>query len=150
MSDIPETAVEEALQAVTESGLNAWVSTEGMRVALAAALPHLARAQPQPSESDIRDIAAWVNSLPSDADIRAEARAAALGECEAIARDEAVAMTEQRDDILDHGTLGGRKITDAQKKQFAYERHVAAETAVIIADAIAALKRGPVAEESGE
>src|SRR6185312_3942815 len=86
MSDIPEKAVEAALQAVTESGLNAWVTTEGMRAALAAALPHLASAQPQPSESDIRDIAAWVNSLPSDADIRVEARAAALGECEAILR----------------------------------------------------------------
>src|SRR6185437_1391686 len=149
MSDIPETAVAAAVEA--------WLlaaetddSDEGpVRAALAAALLHLASAQPQPSKSEeeLRDaIIADLPDIPDPASIRA----AALDECEAIARDEAVAMTEQRDDILDHGTLGGRKITDAQKKQFAYERHVAAETAVIIADAIAALKRGPVAEESGE
>src|SRR6185312_8175739 len=112
---------------------------------LAAILPHLASAQPQSSENDEErsEEPTILLTRHQFVDLMGR-RAAALDKCEAIARDEAVAMTEQRDDILDHGTLGGRKITDAQKKQFAYERHVAAETAVIIADAIAALKRGPV------
>ena len=99
MSDIPEKAVEAALQAVTESGLNAWVTTEGMRAALAAALPHLASAQPQPSESEAAT-KAFIN-VPREeviASLRAQlrekiaalakARAAATAECEAIARKE--------------------------------------------------------------
>jgi len=78
------------------------ISYGDLESSLAAALPHLESAQPQPSEYDL---------LCAITRASEEACAAAIDECEAIA--------------LEYGSA-------------------------IIADAIAALKRGPVAEESGE
>jgi len=125
MSDIPETAVAAAVEA--------WLlaaetddSDEGpVRAALAAALLHLASAQPQPSKSEeeLRDaIIADLPDIPDPASIRA----AALDEAGAIARKSKINRPEDEADAGWNCACGD------------------------IADAIAALKRGPVAEESGE
>ena len=140
MSDIPEKAVEAAClayaSAATKDGNTTWRLDGQLRLrihaALAAALPHLASAQPQPSKSDeewARQLAEelscfhWPLRGPYPNATRlllsaiAAARAAALDECASLARHEA-----------------GRMCNCGER----------------IARALAALKRGPVAEESGE
>jgi len=159
MSDIPRQAVEAAARALCNyDGVDpdrpcviaqpyedwydtryrahdgpAWKAWEyEAEASLAAALPHLASAQPHPSDSEAATKA--IINVPREeviASLRAQlrekiaalakARAAAIAECEAIAR------------------------------TFTYSGHLESmRTAHSITNQIAALKRGPVAEESGE
>src|SRR6185312_13796206 len=110
-----------------ESETGRW-RMDNAKEALAAARPHLASAQPQPSKSDeerARLFFDWPDSIDRLASAfaakGAEERAAALDECEEIARRELSGQWPEWD-------MRVRRI----------------------ADAIAALKRSPVAEDSGE
>src|SRR6185437_9936368 len=99
MTDIPERAVEAAAQAYVdrrgfrwvedpmECGQNAYdiclEALAGAEAALTAALPHLASAQPQPSESGVlNEDPYWRHVRAAHAAAVAAARAAALDECE--------------------------------------------------------------------
>jgi len=163
MNNIPEKAVEAAALALaTYMGEpdNADLYEDRAREALTAALPHLASAQPQPSKSDegwsdeaieaandaYADKEGWATGPSIVGDIMeallpflAEARAAALDECEAIV--EACA------------TPGRFKVSDTWRNDMSpsevYETGII-DIMNLIKEEFAALKSGPVAEESGE
>lgn len=65
-----------------------------------------------------------------------------LEEAARIAEEEADTMGEQLDEILDKGTLGGRRCPDQFKKTFALERKILSEGYDGLARAIRALKSG--------
>jgi hypothetical protein len=61
---------------------------------------------------------------------RAAARAAiriVVEECAKVADEECAVMNEQRDEIIDKGTLGGRKCPQKYAQVYAYDRRILAE-----------------------
>jgi len=124
-----------------------------MSEALAAALPHLASAQLQPNDDvwwwmrapidrlrirakDDHDLSMLIDAYDQSFKKAASVRAAALDECEAIAREKA--------------NLHYAEVAKNPSGQHTPLYNFAADELDSCADAIAALKRGPVAEESGE
>ena len=143
MTDIPEKAVVAADDAYCRATWNR------MRAALAAALPHLASSQPQPSNS-ARDTAVEIAAITGCGfdrilDALTAIRAAALDECEARARGELWFPDKYNSRYRCEVGHGENKdaLNWSMEGDYGNARNAAA-------DAIAALKRGPVAEESGE
>ena len=123
-----------------------WNELDDARSAITAALPHLASAQPQPSEYDL---------LRAVTRASEEASAAALDECEAIARDEArmwgkevgssALAAADRIAALKRGPISdGAMYAEESRRRDpqGYDR--------TLAQIVDELKRGPIAEENGE
>jgi hypothetical protein len=83
------------------------------------------------SKDDIESMLKSYAKMATEAERQRQARAL---------EDEAAAMREQRDTIITHGAFekGGRKLTEQQRKEFAWERRVIAEKLDIEAAAIRA------------
>lgn len=62
-------------------------------------------------------------------------------ECSKVADEEADAMDEQRTELLEKGSLGGRNVPEDMRRGFAFERKILIEGYENIARAIRALKR---------
>jgi hypothetical protein len=69
-----------------------------------------------------------------------EARASALEEAAKVADEEVEAMLAQRDDLIERGEMGGRKVPENLRKVFAVERRVLADGYFGLANSIRALK----------